>query len=208
MPSSADWHALFDSFGWLSCPLLFPVCEPLVTDNPVASASVPTATRSFSVGLPHPQYGIMRATAFLTDAPSLTRLVSIVHPVAALECSANESLPHLYLGAHPFVDRVGSQECLVLGVLVFASSHGYGHLGASVQYAPLTLARWQGTWLPYFEDANQWVMTGWNRSGRVTEIFKPFGWGCRLHAPGAAPAESSGSRCASHEPSLDDSVAP
>lgn len=166
----AAWQSTCANFGWISCPLLFGENE-FVKDDPVAHACDPSITKSVSIGIPHPQYGIMRATAYLTSAPSLTRLINTVHHVANLELRPSNPLPHLYVGTTTFVDRIGCQECSVLGILVFE-----GATPADITYAPLTVAQWRNQFLPYFEDANNWVMTGWDAAGRVTEIFKPFGW--------------------------------
>lgn len=188
----ASWQRSFASYGWISSPLLFGAHQEFARDDPAAVAQNPSVTKSLSVGIPHPQYGIMRATAFLTSARSLTRLVNVVHQAATVDYRAADGLPHLYLGTRPFVDRVGDRECGVLGILVYE-----GSCALDVQYAAVTVARWQATWLPYFEDANNWVMTGWDCAGRVTEIFKPFGWGCQLleARPGTGSSVQSKQDC-------------
>ena len=168
------WQNTFSSLGWVVSPLLFGTHE-FVRDDPESAAVDASITKSLSVGIPHPQYGIMRATAFVTPAASLTRLINTVHQVASFDFPPTNSLPQLFLGASAFRDRVGSQETTVLGILVFE-----GPTPLDVTYAPLAVANWKGRWLPYFEDANNWVMSGWDAAGRVTEIFKPFGWGCQL----------------------------
>ena len=173
------WRATCESYGWSACPLLFNVHEELVRDNPAAAASEAedaAVTRSLSIGIPHPQHGVMRATMYVTSAPTLTRLAAIAYSVARHQFATSAGLPHLYVGASHFVDRVDSKECVIVGVLVFSGPAG------DVQCAPMTLVRWRDLWLPYFEDVNAWVLTGWDGAGRTVEIFKPIGWGCPVLA--------------------------
>lgn len=181
MPDVAFWKDELAAYGWAASPLLFNVQDDLVTDDPVTAALDAAATRSLSVGIPHPQYGMMRATAYVTEARTLTRLSSIAHAVAAAQFAASRGMPHLYVGRSPLVDRVDGRECVVLGVLVFGGPAG----GADVQCAPLTAVKWEGRWLPLFEDANDWLMTGWDSCGTAAHIFKPFGWGCPALVLGA-----------------------
>jgi hypothetical protein len=183
------WRARCLSYGWAACPLLFGMHHDFVTRDPTSSAVQPTVTRSLSVAVPHPQYGMMRATMYLTSAPSLTRLAAIAHEAAGQEFATCSSLPHLYVGATPFVDRVDGTECVVVGILVYRK-----HL--AVEAAPLALARWCDMLLPYFEDGNQWVMTGWDRIGQAVEVFKPFGWGCALVRAGGGDLTPTHSRVA------------
>lgn len=174
LPDVSFWKEELAAYGWAASPLLFNVKDDLVTDNPVTAALDAAATRSLSIGIPHPQYGVMRATAFVTEARTLTRLSSIAHGVAA----TSRGMPHLYVGRSPLVDRVDGRECVVLGVLVFNGPAG----GGDVQCAPLTAVKWEGQWLPLFEDPTDWLMTGWDGAGCVAHIFKPFGWGCPVLA--------------------------
>lgn len=176
----SPWGATFASYGWVTCPLAS--CadgKQLVTDN---------FTGRLSLGIPHPQYGVMRATVVPTPCTSLARLSLAAQEQARDLFSWSEDLPLLFVGAKPFVDCVGDAECAVLGVLV------YGTTGFGVEYAPLALVDWHGTWLPYFEDANNWVMTGWDTAGRVTAITKPFGWGGALLGCGREDNKCSSSR--------------
>lgn len=182
---AAHWQRVCAEYGWAACPLAFHVHHHFVHDNPVAAAaSSATATRQLSVGIPHPHYGVMRATMVLTGATSLTRLAEIAHRAAAVEYATSEGMPHLYVGGRAFTDRIGDDECTVLGVLVYVSATH------DVQCAPLGLVRWVDMWLPYFEDVNEWVMTGWDRTGKVSEIHKPFGWGSRPLGPCSRDASS------------------
>lgn len=183
------WNNTCTSLGWIASPLLFGTHE-FVRDHPEVAAVDPSITKSMSIGIPHPQYGIMRVTAFVTPSSSLTRLINTVHHVASFDFPPTNGLPQLYVGASTFSDRVGAHECTVLGILVFE-----GPAPLDVCYAPLAVANWKGKWLPYFEDANNWVMSGWDIAGRVTEIFKPFGWGCPLL--GCAREETACSVCES-----------
>lgn len=141
-----------------------------VKDNPMTTPLDPGVTRSLALGVPHPQYGVMRASMFVTPATSLTRLASIVHRITSHEFAVSH-LPHVYVGRREFKDVVHGRERTVVGIVAFCGVSG------EVEYAPLGLVAWEGMWLPYFEDANDWVMTGWNTIGWVATIFKPFGWG-------------------------------
>lgn len=170
---SSEWCATLARFGWLGVQ-----CE---LEGGAASPAI-------SVGIPHPRHGIMRATLIPTQAPSLTRLASfVVDDVCG-------SLPRIYVGTHFFTDTVHGKEQAVMGIIVFRGAAG------DVQRAPLSVVEWRpSVWLPYFEDHNDWVMTGWNDSGSVQEIFKPCGWGCQ---PALGPlwldegVASTGSCCA------------
>lgn len=183
------WLGVCEGYGWAACPLRFGVHDDLVTDNPATAALHAAATRSISVGIPHPQYGVMRATMLVTPAATLTRLASIAHAASAHAFVTSRGMPHLYVGRTHLTDRVGGRERVVLGVLVWL-----GPLGA-VCVAPMTLVRWHAMWLPYFEDDNEWVSTGWDADGRAAEIHKPFGWGCP--ALGAEAGEAAASTRAS-----------
>lgn len=171
----AYWECRFRRNGWASCPLLFDPNYEFVTDNPQSAARSASDVRTLSIGIPHPQYGVMRATVYLTSATSLTRLTGRVHGLMQ-HIFAYHTLPHLYVGTSTFTDRVGGacERCSVYGLLVYAGPE------SAVHFSPMTLALWQGTWVPYFEDDSGWVMTGWDPSGMVRHIFKPFGWGCKL----------------------------
>lgn len=158
------WKDTCARYGWLGCPL------------------AAGAASTLSLGVPHPRYGVMRATMHVTPATSLTRLVSRVASVT-LETGALD-LPHVYVGTRVFRDDVHGRACEVVGVIVFRGAAG------DVQSAPLAVVSWGGMCLPFFEDANDWVMTGWDAEGRVTELFKPFGWGCPA-APHAREATAS-----------------
>lgn len=182
------WGRAFTKYGWASCPVLFNAADPLHTDNPATSAMNPAVTRCLSLGVPHPQYGVMRAAVHLTSAASLTRLASVVQQLRGHEF-ALQGLPHLYVGRHAFRDTVQADEREVLGILVFRAASG------EVQHAPMTLVLWRGMWLPCFEDANNWVMTGWDAGGRVAEIFKPFGWGCAGLSPDMDESQGSCQSC-------------
>lgn len=181
----AAWQAKCASYGWATCPLAFTVHHAFVHDNPVAAASSSAiASRQMSVGIPHPQYGVMRATLMLTGAPSLTRLSEIAHRAAATEFATSEGMPHLYVGARAFADQIAGAECTVLGILVYVGA------GMDVECAPVGVVSWHAMCLPYFEDVNEWVMTGWDRAGRVSTIHKPFGWGCTPVGPASRDASS------------------
>lgn len=170
------WRARFAAHGWVTCPLV--AMEGTSTFSP----------RTASVGIPHPKYGVMRATVIFSDTHSLTRLAGVAHEVASTEFATSDGLPHLYVGSEPFVDFVDDTQCTVMGILVFAK-------GLDIEYAPLTVVDWHGMALPYFTDANGWVMTGWDTSGRVSELSKPFGWGCIPLRAGPSPQSSVASVC-------------
>lgn len=127
------------------------------------------------MGIPHPQYGVMRATVMLTDSRTLTHLAAVAQLRANREHAASsQGLPHLYVGKHAFVDTVGdARRAMVVGVLVFVSKT------LDIECAPMALVNWHGMWLPYFEDRASWVVTGWDRDGWVTHVDKPFGWDCQ-----------------------------
>lgn len=173
MSELASWQSTISKYGWVCAPVLFAALDPFCKDNPVEAARQPSSLNSLSVGVPHPQYGVMRLTVHVTGATSLTQLASHVATLASSTPLAVLNLPHLYVGCHRYADCVQGQQRLVLGVLVFRGASG------NVQHAPMSLVCWGGTWLPYFEDDNNWVMTGWDLGGNVTEIVKPFGWGCK-----------------------------
>lgn len=182
----AFWQETFASYGWAACPLAFGRLGEFVTDDPAAAAASGGPPRQLSLGVPHPQYGVMRATVIVTDAGTLTRAAGIAHESCMTELGCAEGLPTLYVGSRPFRDVVGDRECMVLGVLVFA-----GPL-LGVQYAPLTVTTHDTMWLPLFEDCNGWVMTGWDAVGRVAEIHKPFGWrGAGLPPPAVSSCQSN-----------------
>lgn len=170
-----QWRTTFATYGWVTCSLVDDGDGPAV---PIA--------RSVSVGIPHPRYGVMRATAILTPSTSLTELAGIAHQVASMEYGTCEGLPHLYVGDRPFKDIVDGKECVVLGVLVF----GVKELRCApmeVRCAPMTVVDWNGMWLPYFE-SQSWIVTGWDVAGRVSELSKPFGWGCEPLQTRASPS--------------------
>lgn len=169
------WKATFAAYGWVSCTL--------APSTPSLQAHA--ESQCLSVGIPHSHHGVMRATAVLTSASSLARLAGIANELAASTPSYSDRLPMLVLGTRPFVDCVGGRECTVLGMLVFATPL------LLTQTAPMTLAKCEGMWLPYFEDTNDWVMTGWDPAGRVSDVFKPLGWGCPLLGSGAATSRGS-----------------
>jgi hypothetical protein len=185
------WRLVCSRYGWAHTPLLFYTHDELKLDNPMLCAISPRSSSTLAVGIPHPQHGVMRVSVHVTVATSLTRLVSIVKN--QLDTSAEfleASLPEMYVGDRVFTDFICGEQREVLGILVYRTARG-------AEYSALAVVRWQsGTgaplWLPYFEDVNGWVMTGWDTDGRVHEIFKPFGWG----SPGAsvdAVLESVGS---------------
>ena len=183
----SSWVATFASYGWATCPMAtFAGTKELVRDNPEAAAAF---QGKLALGIPHPQYGVMRATVVPTPSTSLARLSVAAQVQAKDHFTWTSDMPLLFVGTKPFVDCVGDAECAVLGVLV------YGTDSFRVEFAPLTLVNWHGMWLPYFEDASNWVMTGWDTQGRVTAITKPFGWGLRLL--GARDAPDDRSSCAS-----------
>lgn len=185
------WRSVFESYGWAAYPLAFYAHDELVTNDPVTAALDAAVTRSLSVGVPHPQHGIMRATTSVTPHDTLTRLAATVHTVTAYEYNRS-GLPHLYVGRTPFVDRVAGRDCVVLGLLVFGTPVG------TVDYAPLTLARWRDLWLPYFEDSTGWALTGWDAAGRVALICKPFGYGGRLLLAGRDHDDDTAGSCGSN----------
>lgn len=168
----SPWVSTFATYGWVTCPLAsFPGSEESVRDNPASEAAFDS---KLALGIPHPLYGVMRATVVLTPSTSLARLSLAAQDHAKDHFSWSADLPLLFVGSKPFVDCVGDSECTVMGILVYSGN------GFRVEFAPLTLAHWHGMWLPFFEDSGNWVMTGWDTAGRVTRICKPFGWGCEL----------------------------
>ena len=169
-PALEHWRQAVRAYGWVSCPVVFGEMHEFVKDNPMVAARDPALTRSLALGVPHPQYGVMRASMHVTPATSLTRLTAIVHRITSHEFAVSQ-LPHIYVGQREFRDVVHGSERVVLGIIAFCGVSG------EVEYAPLSLVAWQDMWLPYFEDVNDWVMTGWNTIGWVAAIFKPFGWG-------------------------------
>lgn len=171
----AHWLSVAASYDWAACPLLFSVHDDLVTDNPAAVALTAAATRSISAGIPHPQHGVMRATLMVTNADTLTRLACIAHACSASTYAMTKGMPHLYVATAPVTDRVDGCTRPVLGVLAYLKA-----CGTNVHLSPLTLVRWNGAWLPYFQDENGWVFTGWDADGRAHEIHKPLGWGGRV----------------------------
>lgn len=176
MDRKVYWRTVFASYGWVACPLAFGRHEELVWDAPVAVAAataLTAPTNSLSLGVPHPHHGVMRATVVVTPSSSLTSLSGVAHELAKDAFATSAGLPLIYVGYEPFTDRVGGVECTVLGVIVFQTLTG-------CQCAPLATVVYKDTHLPYFEDEKNWVMTGWDLSGYVRDIHKPFGWGCAL----------------------------
>lgn len=169
------WLSVCARYEWAACPLLFSVHDDLVTDNPATAALNAAATRSISVGIPHPQHGVMRATMMVTAADTLTHLTCIAHACSRHAYATAKGMPHLYVATVPVADRVDGRCRAVLGVLAFHKAGGGG-----VHLSPLALVRHNGAWLPYFEDTNGWVFTGWDADGRAHEIHKPLGWGGRV----------------------------
>lgn len=152
-----NWRRACDRYGW------------------IAQTTLSEATgeiSALSIGIRHPHYGIMTASMHETPTWSLARLSAIAHRSVS-ECPIQD-LPRVYVGARMFRDVVHDDECAVLGIIAFRNERD------RVECAPLTLVRWNGLWLPFFEDENEWVLTGWDRRGKVSSIFKPFGWGCAL----------------------------
>ena len=184
------WQQVCARFGWASCPQYFEATDDLVKHEPEAACRK-KSLQSLAVGIPHPQHGIMRVTLCLTAATSLTRLTKVAHTIAPCEFAVEE-LPQLYVGDKEYRDIVAGENSVVLGVLMFRDAQN------DVQCAPLAVVQWRGVWLPYFEDANDWVHTGWDRRGHVIEIFKPFGWGCPVlradNAEGGGSCSSRASR--------------
>lgn len=156
------WQHVCARLGWVSCSVV-------KDKDHVAFSHRESATSSLSVGIPHPQHGIMRLTMCLTSATSLTRLVGVA---ARATDTLFDDAPHLFVGDREYRDTVQGTDSMVLGVLLFRGPTG------DVQSAPMTAVDWRGMWLPYFEDANDWVMTGWDARGHVVEEYKPLGWGC------------------------------
>jgi hypothetical protein len=143
---------------------------------------VPTTGTSqggaLAVGISHPRYGVMRATMRVVSASSLTDLANLAGRTVAENPTAYEGPgPVVFVagprpGGQDFVDVVDGQLRCVVGVVVFR-----GALDRGTEIAPLALVAWCNQWLPYFEDAGGWVMTGWGPDGRVAAVSKPFGWG-------------------------------
>lgn len=113
------------------------------------------------VGVAHPGYGVVSLRVVETAAGSLTRVAKVADIGAVV--------PTLYVGASLFTDVARDGPHTALGVLSFS-----GHMGSGA--VPLFLVRWNSQWLPYFEDDNHWVHTGWETDGVVAPRFKPEGW--------------------------------
>lgn len=182
------WCLTFETYGWSSIQMLG-------DDKRHAMNDEMHDPRRLSIGIPHPHYGVMRASVHLTHARSLTRLVSLVRASMHELPQGTDDLPRLFVGDRVFTDVIHGEERSIPGVLVYKSA-----AVSSVECAPMTVVQWYeggptGTkgpwrWLPYFEDVNDWVMTGWDALGGVHEIFKPVGWGCRAMGSAQCPAPS------------------
>lgn len=129
------------------------------------------------VGAAHPRYGVLALRVVETSAASLTQLAKFARP---------SDVPTLFVGATLFTDVVRGAPHTAVGVLAFS--------GGAV---PFFLARWDSQWLPYFEDDNDWVHTGWTADGRVVPEFKPEGWDGALLGGETEGAGSTGASRAS-----------
>lgn len=157
----SDWLVRFKTLGWAACHVVPDSSYICCGDEDIEMALRSSST--LAIGVPHPRYGIMRGQVWLTTATSLTRL-------AAIATSTSVEVPCVFVGSRMFRDHVDGAERGVLGLIAFRGVNG------DVQVSPLAAVRWLSLWLPYFEDVNDWVMTGWDVVGRVSESFKPPGW--------------------------------
>ena len=129
------------------------------------------------VGVAHPRYGVMPLRVLSTAATSLTVLAKFARPA---------DVPTLFVGATLLTDAVRGGAHTAVGVLAFSRG-----------VVPLFLVKWNSQWLPYFEDDNDWVHTGWTADGRVVPEFKPEGWDGALLGGETEGAGSTGASRAS-----------
>lgn len=122
------------------------------------TACRPAGAPYMHVGVAHPGYGVVSLRVVETAAASLTRVATLAYIGGAV-------VPTLYVGASLFTDVARDGPHTALGVLSYRSDA-----------VPLFLVRWNSQWLPYFEDDNDWVHTGWEMDGVVAPRFKPEGW--------------------------------
>lgn len=157
-----NWVTVFRQWGWTVCG---------------------NGTATHTVGIAHPDYGIMKLTVCTTAAGTLTDL-------ACLAANAQEpEYPTLYVGSRVFVDEVRGHMHGVVGVIVYTDVEGKSHA------APMTVSHHPTACLPYFEK-DEWAITGWTASGAAKQDFKPVGWDAALLAAMSSSLEDLAStRC-------------